>query len=235
MANVGVPPGGQYPTRSVGAQLQPFASEIRSLQANQGSQRYEALNEISQSIPDSIYSPNTNPYVIPGEKGSTPSVDTAVNLTDIPTSSTNYNRPRTVAAGYDPDTQTMTVVFRDGTFYNYYEVTQGEWINFSSSFSKGKPWLNKANSKQGSDGLFIGKPRGVADPSSMSPALQQALWRVASTQQRSQKLLESVRSSQERKKNPNAALGGKVAGWQAKAGKNPSRGGTNPASRRRKP
>ena len=222
MANVAVPSGSQYPTRSVGAQLQPFASEIRSLQANQGSQRYEALNEISQSIPDSIYSPNETASLY-NPTQDTQSPDVAVELTDIPTSSTNYARPRTVAAGYDPDTQTMTVVFRDGTFYNYYEVTQGEWINFSASFSKGKPWLNRANSKQGSDGLFIGKPRGVADPSTMSAELRQALWRVSSTQQRSQKPLRSMT-------NPS-----KVAGYAAKAGKNPSRGGINPATRKRKP
>lgn len=106
---------------------------------------------------------------------------------DIPTSSTNYGRPRTVAAGYDPERQTMTVVFRDGTFYNYYEVTQSEWDAFHASYSKGKPWLNKANKNQASDGLFIHKPRGDAgDMSSVDPAIREALYRVArSFQQKS--------------------------------------------------
>lgn len=238
MANVGVPPGGQYPTREVGAQLQPFVSEIRSLQANAGSQKYRNLDEASQALSDSIYGPDTTPYVIPGKDGSTPSIDTSVDLTDIPTSSTDYSRPRTVAAGYDPATQTMTVVFRDGTFYNYYEVTQGEWINFSTSFSKGAPWLNKANSKQGSDGLFIGKPRGVADPGSMSPELQAALWRVASVQQNTRKPLRSTvgkSDAQTGKVGEPKFVHGRVAGYQAKMGKNPSKGGTNPATRRRKP
>jgi hypothetical protein len=30
----------------------------------------------------------------------------------------------------------MTVVFRDGTFYNYYQVTPGEWEAFHASYSK---------------------------------------------------------------------------------------------------
>jgi hypothetical protein len=103
---------------------------------------------------------------------------------DVPTSSTNYQRPRTVAAGYDPDRQTMTVVFRDGTFYNYYEVTPGEWESFHASYSKGRPWLNKKNSSQSSDGLFINKPRGDAgDMENVDPSIREALYRVARTQQ----------------------------------------------------
>ena len=102
---------------------------------------------------------------------------------DIPTSSTNYSRPRTVAAGYDPERQTMTVVFRDGTFYNYYEVTQSEWNAFHASYSKGKPWLNKANKHQSSDGLFVHKPRGDADMSQVLPEIREALYRVVRTHQ----------------------------------------------------
>lgn len=102
---------------------------------------------------------------------------------DIPTSSTNYSRPRTVAAGYDPERQTMTVVFRDGTFYNYYEVTQSEWDAFHASYSKGKPWLNKANKSQSSDGLFVHKPRGNADMSEVLPEIREALYRVVRTHQ----------------------------------------------------
>lgn len=99
---------------------------------------------------------------------------------DIPTSSTNYQRPRTVAAGYDAERMTMTVVFRDGTFYNYYEVTQSEWDAFRASYSKGKPWLNRANKNQGSDGLFVHKPRGDAGDMANVPAeIREALYRVA--------------------------------------------------------
>lgn len=103
---------------------------------------------------------------------------------DVPTSSTNYSRPRTVAAGYDASRQTMTVVFRDGTFYNYYEVTPAEWAAFYASYSKGKPWLNRKSKSQAVDGLFINKPRGYAgDMSNLDPQIAQALYRVARTQQ----------------------------------------------------
>jgi hypothetical protein len=109
----------------------------------------------------------------------------AVVLTDVPTSSSNYSRPRTVAAGYDPATSTMTVVFRDGTFYNYYEVTPGEWSAFYASYSKGAPWLNRgfANGKQTADGLFINKPRGYADVSALPSAVQEQLYRVSRANQ----------------------------------------------------
>jgi len=39
--------------------------------------------------------------------------DAPAPLTVLPTSTTNYQRPRTVAAGYDPKRETLTVVFRD--------------------------------------------------------------------------------------------------------------------------
>ena len=102
---------------------------------------------------------------------------------DIPTSSSNYSRPRTVAAGYDPQRKTLTVVFRDGTFYNYYEVTQTEWNSFYASFSKGKHFLNHKNSKQSYEGIFLSKPRGDADVSTVDPQIRAALYRVSRTNQ----------------------------------------------------
>jgi len=59
-------------------------------------------------------------------------------LTDSPTSTTNPQRPRTYAAGYNSKTRTLSVVFRDGTPWNYYEVTPLEWGNFLRSKSKGR-------------------------------------------------------------------------------------------------
>lgn len=106
---------------------------------------------------------------------------------EVPTSSTNYSRPRTVAAGYNPTTNTMTVVFRDGTFYNYYNVTPGEWSAFHASFSKGKPWLNRKNKNQAADGLFIHKPRGKADVSEVDPRIVAELYRVARVSQQVEK------------------------------------------------
>lgn len=108
-------------------------------------------------------------------------------ISEVPTSSTNYSRPRTVAAGYNPNTNTMTVVFRDGTFYNYYDVSSGEWDAFHASFSKGKPWLNRKNKKQAADGLFIHKPRGKADIADIDPRIVAELYRVARINQQVEK------------------------------------------------
>lgn len=108
--------------------------------------------------------------------------DSAV-LSDIPTSSTNYSRPRTVAAGYDPEREIMTVVFRDGTFYNYYDVKYNEWVAFSGSYSKGRPWLNRKNKSQTADGLFVSKPRGPANVADIDPRIREQLYRVARAQQ----------------------------------------------------
>jgi hypothetical protein len=109
--------------------------------------------------------------------------DAPAKLTQLPTSSTNMSRPRTVAAGYDEQRKVMTVMFRDGTIYNYYEVTPGEWSSFSASFSKGRPWLNRRSNSQGSDGLFIGKPRGEADTAGLDSAALADIYRIARTSQ----------------------------------------------------
>lgn len=59
------------------------------------------------------------------------------HLTDVPTSTTNPQRPRTVAAGYNWRSQTLTVVFRDDTWWNYYHVPATMWKNFKNAYSKG--------------------------------------------------------------------------------------------------
>lgn len=63
-------------------------------------------------------------------------------ITVAPTSTINPKRPRTVAAGYvvrgDDPAGTLTVVFRDGTYYNYYSVPEEVWNGFKSSPSKGR-------------------------------------------------------------------------------------------------
>ena len=58
-------------------------------------------------------------------------------ITLVPTSTTNPERPRTVAAGYSPERAVLTVVFRDGTFYNYYDVEAATWNDFKQAHSKG--------------------------------------------------------------------------------------------------
>lgn len=110
-------------------------------------------------------------------------------LTDIPTSSTNSSRPRTVAAGYDKNRKVMTVMFRDGTLYNYYDVSEDEWLSFHNSLSKGRPHLNRGfpNAKnpnaQRTDGLFLSKMRGAADTSGLDEDSVSEYWRAARTAQ----------------------------------------------------
>lgn len=106
----------------------------------------------------------------------------AVALSDIPTSSTNYRRPRTVAAGYDPDSGTLTVVFRDGTFWNYYSVPPSTWIEFHDSYSKG-PMVNKANKNQAFDGALLSYQNGPADISQLSATAQEFFYNVLRTGQ----------------------------------------------------
>jgi len=180
MARVGLPSGGQFPSRAeLRATLQPYVSNVRAIGANRGYQKYDDLSRAYAEESMQYYNPADDlGQTVIGFDPENPAI-----LTDVPTSSTNYSRPRTVAAGYDTETKTMTVVFRDGTFYNYYEVTPGEWQAFSASLSKGKPWLNRRNSKQAMDGLFVGKPRGRADIGSVPPAIREQLYRVARSQQ----------------------------------------------------
>jgi len=62
-------------------------------------------------------------------------------LTIVPTSTSNPERPRTVAAGYEMDENGMgmiTVVFRDGTYWNYYDVPVRVWEDFKTALSKGR-------------------------------------------------------------------------------------------------
>ena len=91
----------------------------------------------------------------------------------VPTSTTNPQRPRTVAAGYDDGRNVLTVVFRDGTFYNYYDVTDDEWTQFKASYSKGRYILS----------VLDGKARGTARMANTSLAAREGLYRIARTGQ----------------------------------------------------
>lgn len=55
-----------------------------------------------------------------------------------PTPSINPPRPRTLAAGYDPKTQTLRVRFRDGTPWAYFDVPPRVWRNFQKVQSPGR-------------------------------------------------------------------------------------------------
>ncbi len=55
-----------------------------------------------------------------------------------PTPSINPPRPRTLAAGYDRDTETLRIRFRDGTPWEYYNVPPRVWRNFKRVKSPGR-------------------------------------------------------------------------------------------------
>lgn len=55
-----------------------------------------------------------------------------------PAKTTNPQRPRILSAGYDRPTQTLSVVFRDGTSWNYYGVTYQMWTAFKAAPSPGR-------------------------------------------------------------------------------------------------
>lgn len=116
-----------------------------------------------------------------------------INNLTIPTSTSNPSRPRTLAAGYylyvgerakqySDRRGKLTVMFRDGTFYNYYDVPPGVWQEFKSSISKGT-MLNKANQYQGSDGILLNYPHGPADITEIPEELQRYVYRVARVSQ----------------------------------------------------
>ena len=77
---------------------------------------------------------------------------TPAPLTVVPTTTTNASRPYTVAAGwaryprqsvaYENSLGTLTCLFRDGTLWNYYDVSHSVWIKFSGSISKGQ-YINR--------------------------------------------------------------------------------------------
>lgn len=48
------------------------------------------------------------------------------------------SRPRTLSAGYDSETQTLQVTFREGAVYNYYNVPPAVWQQYKKSASPGK-------------------------------------------------------------------------------------------------
>jgi hypothetical protein len=64
-------------------------------------------------------------------------IDQPNNTTMSVTTSSNPKRPRTLKAGYNHSTQTLTVVFRDGTWWEYRDVPEFMWYDFQQAESKG--------------------------------------------------------------------------------------------------
>lgn len=64
--------------------------------------------------------------------------DDSLLLPYQPTNTVNPDRPRTLAAGYDKDSRTLRVRFRDGTPWAYYDVPPRVWRNFKRVQSPGR-------------------------------------------------------------------------------------------------
>lgn len=54
------------------------------------------------------------------------------------TSSSNPSRPRTLSAGYDRSNEVLTILFRDGTWWEYRGVPEEMWMGFKDAESKGR-------------------------------------------------------------------------------------------------
>ena len=146
---------------------------------------------------------------VPGYKGPQYEEDTSpADLTVVPTSTTNPKRPRTVAAGYDEEEEKLTVMFRDGTLYNYYEVDENEWKAFKANRSKGAIIAQ----------MLDFTPRGEAD--SISGPAQKAFYRYS---RGSQVYAKGAVSGQTKTTYKTIA--------QKSRGKNTSKGGKNPKGR----
>lgn len=129
---------------------------------------------------------DTGELIVPGLAGPQEEEGTApAPITVVPTSSSNTKRPRTVAAGYDSARSVLTVVFRDGTWYNYYEVSVSEWKSFKAAVSKGKYIYS----------ILDYKPRGNADTAGLSAGVRKNLYGVARAYQRGVSLQKNTKGT----------------------------------------
>lgn len=105
-------------------------------------------------------------------------------LSEVPTATSAYSpgaskpgQPRTVGAGFiidqGADKGKLTVVFRDGTYYNYYDVPYTTWETFKSLPSKG-PFIKS---------VLDGFQRGPATDVNMDPDIRQELYKILKTSQ----------------------------------------------------
>jgi hypothetical protein len=179
---------------------------------------YSFVKNPVQQEPDQYYLPQ-NPYEVDEELEVSPSAP--AELTDVPTSTTNVKKPRTVAAGYDESRGILTVVFRDGTIWNYPNVTPGQWQNFHASISKGKPWINDMVFGEGD----------LADMTNLDPRVQADLYTAARTAQLQFQSNRSYRAPNQKKGTPAVTkrLGktGTLKAQRSLRAKTPKQGGIN--------
>ena len=108
-------------------------------------------------------------YPIDGESAYAPADFTDDDNTEAPTKTENPDRPRTVAASWDPSREVLTVVFRDSTIYNYYDVSKNTWDDFKTQSSKWKFIRDVLDSH----------PRGPAATSDLPPKMRHLAYRGA--------------------------------------------------------
>src|SRR5512137_2767963 len=100
MATAGMPSGGQYPARDeLRAFLGDFIDEVQQVGANKGYKKYDALSTYYTDASDNPQEWSGlfyNPSARAAPANPTGGMNDAVSLTDIPTSSINPGRPRTV-------------------------------------------------------------------------------------------------------------------------------------------
>ena len=155
----------------------------QGISAREKERRVQTIKNAGYDVEESVY---VAQYY---RRGQASGSQKGAALTDIPTSTTDAARPRTVAAGWDanpgdPEKGTLTVVFRDGTIYNFYDVEESVWIGFHNSISKGRGYLNPKNSKQASDGkLLVGYRHEEANVNGLSAAMREMVYRAARTAQ----------------------------------------------------
>lgn len=61
----------------------------------------------------------------------------------VPSNTSNEQRPRTVALGYDPGNQIVRITFREGAVYEYYGVPPQVYAELAASDSPGR-FINEA-------------------------------------------------------------------------------------------
>lgn len=116
------------------------------------------------NLADKPVSPNSPATYADGTPVDTSALGFAdpANETQFPTNTKNPERPRTVGAAWNPTKHTLTVIFRDGTFYNYYEISRREWESFKATDSPGQYIALNLDSK----------PRGFADVTDLDPQIR---------------------------------------------------------------
>jgi hypothetical protein len=115
---------------------------------------------------------NNNEYLAAYYRGVETYEPATISL--APTQTSNPDRPRTVAAGYDYTRKVLTLVFRDDTYYNYYDVVASDWRDFIKAPSKGQWLLNSG---------VEGHRHGPANSPQISVGVRAAIHRVLRQQQ----------------------------------------------------